>query len=84
MTETAKEFIKAGDQFYLILDRKNDPSLIGWGNQGAHVKPEIVEWLKANTPSYSITGGGTTSESQSIMLLFKGTRDPALFKMFWL
>ena len=82
MTDIAKEFIKSGDQFYLILDAKNDPSLIAWGNPGAHMRPEIVQWLKDNTPSYSITGGGTTG--QSVMLLFKGTRDASLFKMFWL
>ena len=80
----ATDFVNTGDQYYLILDKWNDPKLIGWGNQGAHVRPEVVEWLKANTPSYSITGGGTTVERQSIMLLFKGTRDASLFKLFWL
>lgn len=81
-TLLAKDFIKTGDQYFLILDPTNDSKLVGWGNQGAHVRPEIVEWLKANTPTYSITGGGTVGTS--IMLLFKGTRDPSLFKMFWL
>ena len=82
LTLLATDFTRSGDQYFLILDQKNDSKLIGWGNNGAHMRPEVVEWLKANTPSYSITGGGTTG--QSIMLLFKGTRDPALFKMFWL
>lgn len=82
MTLLATDFTKTGDQYFLILDQVNDSKLIGWGNNGAHMRPEVVEWLEANTPSYSITGGGTVGNS--VMLLFKGTRDPALFKMFWL
>lgn len=78
----ATDFTRSGDQYFLILDQVNDSKLIGWGNNGAHMRPEVVEWLEANTPSYSITGGGTVGNS--VMLLFKGTRDPTLFKMFWL
>lgn len=75
-------FIRSGDQHFMIISRETHPDLVAFGNKGEHVKPEIVDWLKANTPSYSITGGGTVG--QPIMLLFKGERDPTLFKMFWL
>lgn len=78
----AADFLKTGDQYYLLLDYRNDSKLIGWGNQGAHMRPEILEWLKANTPTFSLSGGGTTAHT--VMLLFKGARDASLFRMFWM
>ena len=81
-TLLAADFLRTGDQYYLLLDHRNDSKLIGWGNQGAHMRPEIVEWLKANTPTFSITGGGTVD--RTVMLLFQGTRDASLFRMFWM
>lgn len=76
------EFRKVDDHYLLLLDYRKDSKLCGWGNQGSHLRPEVVDWLKANNIEYNISGGGTVN--QTVLLILKGARDATLFRMFWM